>query len=209
MTDIQPWTIRLLPNQQIKKLAESFTRSKIDAIIKNVNEQSLTWLQENATKNLYEAVAAHGRDQSGNRTFTRNSQPTEGLRKVIADRNSHRVSASEVEFMVNDLVYEKAPYYRILNDGYEGFVGKEAPIGFSRGGKSVRPAQSGYPNDAALRGKGKVIIERGITGYHYFEKTRNQFLNDGILVGYLDRAFEPIRVLNPGIKIAFKTKPRA
>lgn len=195
----------------IDLIARRLSRKAIDDVMLKVHRQSRDWLQQNAVKNLNESIAAHGRPQYANRKLgdRMSSQPILGLRKTINLNKSHVVTSRSVDFMVDDLVRKNAPQYYILEEGYSGFIGKEAPIGFRSGGKNRRANQGRYPNDAALRGQGKVTITRGIKGYHYVAKTVDQFLDQEIFEDLVEKATLQLRLENPGLRIDVKRGPKA
>lgn len=193
----------------VKVVAQRLNRQTVDAIFKHVNEQSRDWLKAQAVKNLDQSIKRHGRPQRFNRIGTRDTPAVKSLRETIGLNSSHLVTAHSIDFMVDDLVRPNAPHYHVIEEGYGGFVDKEAPIGFRSGGRFAKAGEGRYPQDATLRGGGKITIKRAIQGYHYTANAVDQFLDEEIFESYLDAAAERLRRQIPGLVIEIKRGPKS
>lgn len=199
-----PFTVKLIKKSEIDKLAREFGVNKMEKVLHQVHIESRNWLQKRAVKNLYDSVAAHGRPQEPvfNRSVGLHGQPTTGLRKAILKESNHKIGRGFVDFMVDSEIRIDAPYYHVQEVGSGKMVGREVPIGFrGQGGAKIRAGEGRQGLDGALRGGGKLRIKHGIRGYHYIEKTVDQFNHGKVFQDYLDTALAPLRTSVPGVEI--------
>lgn len=201
------WNIKLQKRSEIDNLAREFGKARMERILKGVHEQSRTWLQERAVKNLYTAVEAHGRPQNPtfNRSVSLRSTPNVGLRKAILKQSNSRIGRGYVDFMVDARVSKDAPYYHVQEVGSNKMVDRWAPLGFrDAGGLKIKAGEARQGRDGALRGGGKLRIKHGIRGYHYIETTVAEFNKGKVFQDYLDEALKPMRAAVPGVQLTVK-----
>lgn len=201
------WNVKLLKRSEIDNYAREFGKARTERILKGVHEQSRTWLQERAVKNLYTAVEAHGRPQNPtfNRSVSLRSKPNVGLRKAILKQSNHRIGRGYVDFMIDARIVKDAPYYHVQEIGSEKMVGRWAPIGFrDAGGLKIKASDASQGRDGALRGGGKLRIKHGVRGYHYIKTTVAEFNKEKVFQNYLDEALKPLRTAAPGVQITVK-----